>query len=189
MTSKVQIISNAFINLGKGPITDLSTGNSIKSATIQVYDQLYLSVLQRRPWSFALTTQSLVQVASPDAIPGYTYAFQLPTDPLCIFIWGAYPYGTDFIRVGDYLYTNSSTLQILYTTNVDESLWDPAFVTYFIDALTSKIAYLITQETTISEEWNKKAEISRAYASSSDSRMQPNLPILDNKIYNAHFIG
>lgn len=190
MANKVEIISNAFIRLGKGPITDLQTGNPEKAATLQLYDtSVYPTALQLRPWTFALTVQDLNQVVSPPEIPNYSFAYQLPTDPNFLIGYAVYPQLTNFLKVGDLLYANSSTLKLVYTTVVPEENLPPSFVTFLINFLTSEIAYLVTQQNSIAQYWDKKAQLAFSVASSVDSAMQPNLAILDQPIYNAHFVG
>ena len=134
MTTKVRIVSRAFVKLGRAPINDLETGGDIVAAASDAYDEAVRDVLAWYSWTFATATLRLTRLtATPPSVTGFRYAYQLPADMLQIN--RPFPISNYDLRE-DKLYSNVSDLTIEYTFKPDES----RFPYYFTSLLTAKLA-------------------------------------------------
>ena len=100
--TRVQIISNALMQLGHKPITSLSGGDSLVVAADQIYDIKITSVLTRSNWRFATQIQQLSQLAEAPPKPWKT-AYQLPAGYLKMLILYPYMYAWDIYAGQNYI--------------------------------------------------------------------------------------
>lgn len=182
-TSKVLIISNAFILLGKQPIQSIDTGNPVQAAASTIYDSVMPSLLAERPWRFALKQFNLNKLVDTPLIEEFSYIYQLPADYLTAY--RVYPNSAYAIYI-DKLYSNQSSLMLEYIYQVDESLFSDNFVLMLTYAMASNIAMTLTQQVNLADFWQKRQFEQMAIAASTDALAMPNTYIQNDAFYTAH---
>lgn len=186
MTTKVDIVSNAFTNLGRKPVADIdpSSAEPIVITASKKYDLLVLNALQGMPWRFATITRNLNKLASDPPIEEFRDAFQLPADYLNMQLTRP---AINYRIYENMLYTNSTEMQIDYTAKVDESKFPAYFSLYMEYRLTVDMAMPLTQQITLKQDWDKTAKQQSLEAKYQDSQQQPSNVIIDDRIFVAHF--
>lgn len=185
MTSKIDIISAAFILLGRAPITDISSSaDPIVVGASKLYDIMVPSILTRHDWNFSIASFNLNIVnVTPDVLD-WTYEAQLPVDYLKLM--RLYP-NQNYAIYKDKVYLNQNNTQIIYTSEISESLFPPFFTDYLVFELASRIAMPISQTPEIAQFWFEEAKNARVKALSIDSNMVPNIPIQKDALLAAHY--
>lgn len=185
MSSKIDIINIAFIELGRAPITDISSSaDPIVVSSSKLYDFMVPSILTRHDWNFSISSFNLNIVNVSPSILDWEYEAQLPVDYLKLM--RLYP-NQNYAIYKDKLYLNQRNTQIIYTSQVSESLFPPFFADYLSVELSSRLAMPITQTPEISQFWEEKARKARLIALAVDSNMVPNIPIQKDDLLSAHY--
>ncbi len=184
MVTKVDIVSDAFTNLGRNPVSDIdSSSEPIVITASKKYDLLLLNELGNHPWRFATLTRDLNLLAAEPPVKEFSNAFQLPTD----FLKMERVNEGDFFRIYENkLYTNTQSIQIDYTAKVDESRFPAYFSLYMGYRLTQDMAMPLTQQLTIKKDWTASASRQLLLARFQDSQQQPSDVIVNDPITAAH---
>jgi len=183
MTSKVQIISDAFVNLGKQPVNSPLTDNLSYVAAAGIYDRILPIVLMKHPWRFSLKTFELATLTDTIPFDRWSYVYQLPADLLLI-------YRTDplinYEIYGEKLYANVNELTLEYQYEPSESLFPYHFSELMTLELTARIAMMVTQLADLAKMWKQEAEKSLLLARALDSGMMPTQPVVRDSLVRAH---
>lgn len=185
-TSKVKILSAAFILLGKDAINDIVSTDKIVIAASQVYDYLKPDLLTAFPWRFAMLTRELNKLSTTPPVTRFANAFQLPPDMLLAYR------PEDLINYEiyeDMLYTNNSQVKLDYIHPATENEFPPYFVRAINHTLAAEIAMTVTQTITIAEYWEKISERSLIRAKARDSQQMPNPFVRRDPLITARFSG
>lgn len=184
MASDIQIISDAFILLGKQPVSSPITDNPEFAAAKDIYDRLILDMLVIHPWRFAVKNLELSESTEPSPFDRWSKVFLMPGEQLLT-------YRTDPIInyeiFENKLYTNESSVKLEFVFKADESRFPPYFTRMVTFQLAADIAMTVTQSVAIAEFWEKKAEQQRLNATYLDSTIQPNPVIVRDAIWGSHF--
>lgn len=186
MTTKTEIVSGAFTNLGRGSVSDLQppSAEPVVVVASKKYDLLLLNYLADFPWRFAMLTRDPNHLDDKPPIARFNDTFQLPSDYLNMReVRPNIPYRIYENKI----YTNSNTLQIDYTAKVDESRFPPWFTLFLEYRLTADLAMPVTQNINIQQGWAKAALRQLLAAKFQDSQQQPNDIIVRDPILAAHF--
>lgn len=177
MASKIDISSNALILLGDNPISSFSEGSFGATAAANLYDGVYEALLSAHPWSFALKEQYLSQLTqAPENITGYNYAYQLPTD--MIRIWETFTH-SNYVIVGDLLYSNLNEILMRYIYKPDEQSLPPHFVKALEYKLASEFAVFIGESGNLAGLYEQKYIIQVSQAMAIDSQNRPQDGFID----------
>jgi hypothetical protein len=187
MTSKVSIISNAFILLGEYPVNDINVLNPIHSAASIVYDRLLSSILSKYPWRFAIEHQDLSLLSTPTNNDEWTYAFALPTVPSMLWLYRIYPTTEDYIIYQDKLFANINEIAIDYIFQPPENKFPSYFVNLLVHQVTAEIAFLITKNLNVAANFNTLAQREIVNAMAQDAQQFTNPVIQRDEIYGSHF--
>lgn len=188
MRTKVEIISAAFGDLGRDPISDIdpSSAEPIVITASKKFDVLVKFTIQDFPWRFATLTRNLNKIAATPPVEIFSDIFQLPADYLNLertvpFI----PYR----MYEDKIYTNSNTFQIDYrSSEFLNPLKFPAFFDLYIEyRLAVDMAMPLTQQISIKKEWQQEAKQQLIFAKYQDSQQQPSNVIQSDAILTLHF--
>lgn len=177
MASAVDICSSALVLIGTTPISSFTE----PGAGAQVCTQLYEATLQRcltdYYWGFATKKQSLNRL-SQTPLNDYKYAYQKPSDMLAMIT--ARPLQTNYAIVGDFIYSDQSSLDIDYLFRPDE----PEMPAYFTKALEYKLAadfaLAITNNASLNQIYEGKSINEFAHARSIDARNAPPVPMVSS---------
>ena len=137
--TRVQILSNALMQLGHQPISSLSGGDQLVVAADQIYDIKITSCLTRSNWRFATQIQQLSKLAETPP-PQWKTVYALPAGYLKMLI--VYPniYSWD-IYADQKIYTQyEGELYMEYVFLPDVSMFPPHFVDYFTYEISTALA-------------------------------------------------
>lgn len=184
MASDIEIISAAFILLGKGPVSSPVTDNPEYTAAQDIYKLLVPHMLTVHIWRFALKNLQLSESTEPSPFDRWSKVFLMPgeqllayrTDPLI-----------DYEIFENKLYTNATSVKLEFIFRIDESRFPPYFIRLMTFQLAADIAMTVTQKITIAEWWGKQAEQQLLLAKFLDSSIMPNPVIPRDSIWAAHF--
>ncbi len=187
MPSSIDIASNALLLIGDNPISSFEDAGAGATAAANLYPETKKRLLSEHPWSFALKQQRLNRLSqTPDALTNFSNAFQLPTD--LIRLWNVQTH-SDYILIGDLLYSNSTEILATYIFNVDEVKLPPHFVKALEYSLASDFAISVTEDNTMSQLYDRKSRDSANQAMAIDSQGRPQRAIVDSPLINARTGG
>jgi len=169
MATEVSICSNALRKLGDDPITSLTEDTERARLCNSFYESSRDSLLRSHPWNFAITRATLAQLSTTPAY-GFAYQYALPTDPYCLRVlemeYQDYIFKIENLAtVGRVLLSDESTAKILYVGRItDTTLFDSLFVDTLTAHLSAKLAYPITNSTTLQAQMQQlyQAKLSEA---------------------------
>ena len=115
------------------------------------YDSSRLAVLEEREWTFAAARAIPNKLADAPAF-GYSSAFQLPTNPVCIKVRkvsNSPRFDTkieDWVKEGDQILANQDVIYIKYTKDVtDPTKFSPGFVQSLAARIAADICVPLTE--------------------------------------------
>lgn len=169
MATEVSICSNALRKLGDDPITSLTEDTERARLCNAFYESSRDSLLRSHPWNFAITRATLTQLSTTPAY-GFSYQYALPTDPYCLRVlemeYQDYIFKIENLATeGRVLLSDESTAKILYIGRItDTALFDSLFVDTLTAHLSVKLAYPITNSTSLQLQMHKlyQAKLSEA---------------------------
>ncbi len=192
--TKVQIISNALLQLGHKPISSLIDGDQMVVAAEAAYDMKLPSVLSSGNWRFACQIQVLEQLV--EDIPTewrWQAVYLLPAGYLKtirvipnIYVWEIYKDN----KV--YSYYNGP-LAMEYIFQPDVSRFPAHFVDYFTYEISAYLALTNAQKTEYYSVLEQKRINMQAMANAIETQNRPqfsqvNIPVLNNR-YITGFMG
>ena len=178
MPTNIDIASNALLLIGDNPISSFDDPGAGAEVAANIYPQTYQAVLSEHPWTFSMKEQQLSKLSQgPDALTNYKNAFIVPTD--LIRLWAIFPI-SQYLIVGQSLYSNSEELLARYVFKQEETLLPPHFVKALEYRLASEFAVSVTESVSMSESFGKKYTLALARAKNIDSQGQPQVPIIDS---------
>jgi len=181
--TKVQIISQALMQLGHKPISSLSGGDALVVAADQIYDMKITSCLSRSNWRFATQIQQLSQLAETPP-PQWKTAYALPAGYLKtirvmpnIYVWDIY---ADLK-----LYTQfEGALYMEYIFLPDVSLFPSYFADYFTYEISTALALSNAQKAEYYPLLNTQRVQMQGLAMAIDSQNRPNFHQVDIPVLN-----
>lgn len=180
MASDISIASNALLLIGDNPINSFDDEGAGAQVAKAMYHETKTQMLSEHPWSFATKQQRLNRlVQTPDILTNYQYAFQLPTD--LIRIWNVQDH-SDYMLVGDLLYSNATELLCTYIYDVEETQLPPHFVKALQYELAADFAIAVTEDNQMNALYSQKAMQYKSQAMSVDSQGRPQVGIIDSPL-------
>ena len=187
MVSKVSIISEAFLLLGKGrPTNDLNDTPQTVAAS-SFYETLYPFLLTTHPWRFAMRLRELNQLTEKPILDRWRFAYQLPADLLNPY--RMHPTNNNYSIYEDKVFSNFDNPLILeYTARVDPARFAHYFTLLLTYSIAGHMAMMVTQQEVIAELWVKKADEQLVFGRTLDSQAEPSPVITNNAIFASHFV-
>ncbi|HBA72206.1 MAG TPA: hypothetical protein DCZ63_08480 [Geobacter sp.] len=143
MFTKLEIVNNAFVELGTAPIDDLDEGTDQARAARAVWKLSLTATLRAHPWNFAVKRVKLSPTTTAPAF-GFTYAYNKPADCLRVLSVNV----RDYHLEGKQIVCNDASLQLRYIALVeDPTFFDACFAQTLAANIASKLAYPLTQST------------------------------------------
>jgi len=187
MASDIDIASNALLLIGDEPISSFTEPGAGATAAANLYEDTYRGLLSLHPWTFALKEQLLNKLSqSPDDLTNFNNAFQVPADH--IRTWALLPH-SNYVVVGDLIYSNEEELLLRYVFKVDETSLPPHFIKTLEYLLASDFAQLVTESTSKSQYFKGVYINQLASAMSIDSQGHPQQAIVDSPFTDARHGG
>ena len=149
--SSVSVCSNALLMLGAQSINDFSEGTERARLAANLYPGVRDALLREHPWSCAVKRVLLAaDVGSPSF--GYQYSFTLPADYIRVLSVGDPYEDVDYLVEQRCLLANMSSLKLRYVfQNTDVASYDSCLVNLLELAMAAKMAYAITQSTSMAQ--------------------------------------
>lgn len=149
--SPVSICSNALLMLGAQPINDFTEKNDRARLVSNLYDGVRDSLLREHIWSCAV--KRVLLAPDTDSPPfDYQYSFTLPADFMRVISIGEDGEMPDYKIEGRQLLANVKSLKLRYVfQNTDVTTYDSILINLLELAMAAKIAYAITQSTSMAQ--------------------------------------
>lgn len=158
----VSICSDACLLLGAGTISSFSDGDDKATVCSRIYPDLRDSIIGMREWTWSIKKAQLSQeVDSPTN--EWTYKYELPGDllvgPIAVYDSGSAGASTitGWERIGNYVYTDATTIYIDYQYSISESQMPVYFVNLLKQATAAMIAETVTDQITKAQYWQQRA--------------------------------
>lgn len=147
----VSVCSNALLLLGAQTINDFTEKNDRARLAANLYPGVRDALLREHPWSCAIKRVLL----APDLdkpVFGYQHSFTLPADCLRVLSVGDEGEYIDYLIEGRSLVANISNVKLRYVfQNTDVSTYDAVLVNLLELAMAAKMAYAITQSSSMAQ--------------------------------------
>lgn len=150
--SPVSICSNALLMLGAQPINDFNENNDRARLAANLYPSVRDALLREHPWNCAIKRVLL----APDAIKpvfDYQHSFTLPADYLRVLsVVDNANFYIDYKIESRQIVANASSIKLRYIfQNEDITTYDSELVNLLELAMASKLAYAITQSSSLAQ--------------------------------------
>lgn len=154
--TKVSICSAALLQLGKSPISAFDEPGDLARLCANLYDSERDSLLRENDWNCAIKRQVLAPVSDVPVF-GFSAQFALPSDFLRLIAIGdtylGSPYCMRFKIEGRRILASGTALSLTYVfRNDQEATWDSKLVELMQARMLWKLAYPVTQSTTLRDE-------------------------------------
>lgn len=183
MASQVQIISDAFVNLGKPPVNSPVTDNPIFDAASGIYTRLLPSILTLHSWRFAMKNLQLTKLTEDSPFDRWDDVFEMPADMLLAYRTEPI---LNFEIFDSKLYTNAQQVKLEYVFQASEATFPPYFTDLMVLKLTARIAMTVTQLGTLAKFWEKEAQQQLVTARALDSSIMPNPSVVRDALWETH---
>ena len=186
MATAISICSAALLQFGKSPINSFEEPGDTARLCSNLYPIERDSILRENDWNCAMKRLVLAPLA---AVPefGFTAQFALPADYLrMVSIGDLYvgsPYCQRFKVEGRKILASGTVLPIVYVfRNEQEATWDSKLVELMTARMSWKLAYPITQSTSLREELKAEYMAMARAARAIDSQENPSAELSDDFI-------
>ncbi len=184
MATAISICSAALLQLGKAPIADFLQAGDLPRLCANLYPIERDSLLRENDWNCAIKRLVLAPLATAPAF-GFTSQFALPSDYLRMISIGDRRVGTPLcqaFRVESRSILSSGTvLPIVYVFRNDaESTWDSKLVELMTARMLWKLAYPVTQSTSLRDELKAEYAAMARVARAIDSTENPGDELSDD---------
>ena len=177
MAAQVDICNLALARIGSENIISIDDDSKRAKTLKAVYDLVRDIVLADHPWNFATTRKTLALLALAPEF-GYSYAYEMPTDPFCLRMLGIVGVSSanvdpniEYKIEGRQLLTNAKPCQIKYISQVTiEGVFTPSFCSAFSLRLAAEVAYKITGNAALKSEAMKEYLMELSKAKSQDAQ-------------------
>lgn len=184
MTTAISICSAALLQLGKAPISSFQEGGDNVRLCANLYPIERDSLLRENDWNCAMKRALLAPLADAPAY-GYEMQFALPADYLRMVGIGDYRLGSplcrDFKVQGRTILASGTVLAIEYVfRNDQESTWDSKLVELMTARMLWKLAYPVTQSTSLRDELKTEYMAMARAARAIDAQENPGQALSDD---------
>lgn len=185
--SGVSVCSNALLMLGAQPINDFTESNDRARLAANLYPGVRDSLLREHPWSCAIKRVLLAHDIQKPPF-GYQYSFTLPADYIRVLSVGEDGDSIDYLIEERRILANVASLKLRYVfQNTDISTYDSLLVNLLELAMAAKMAYAITQSTTMAEYRLQEYQLALRTAKSLNGSEYPadtfgNSPLLEGRL-------
>lgn len=174
MTTDVEIVNSALLQMGADVITSFT--DEVREAQIAnvIYDEVLETTLQKYPWRFSLNLDQLSQDTTTKAHAdefGFQWSYQLPSDSLRIIRINQ---PTDnYIVVGDRILSNVEPVFVEYQFKPTPDKWPGYFRNAFVLEMAARFSISIAEDSGKYSLFQQKADLELARARHIDAQEQP----------------
>lgn len=148
MENQLEVVNNALIYLGEPPLQELGLEKPGASAAAgALWNGALKEVLRSHPWNFAVRRVQLAPLAVAPSY-GFSYQYQRPADWLRTLETSA----RDYRHEGKLILCDASALNLRYIARIDDlTVWDALACAALARNLAAKLAYPLTQSTSLQQ--------------------------------------
>ena len=180
MATQLSIINTALLLAGTNQITALDDETREARVAAATYTVTREDMLSRYPWDHATGQATLARlVATP--LFGYSYAYQLPTDPKAIAILKKDNVPNNYKIYEDKLYSDNTTVNIDYVYDPGEANDPPYFTRLLEFALTEIYAFTLIQDESLGDSFEARKSKQLIVAKNIDAQNSPADQISENE--------
>lgn len=184
MATNISICSAALLQLGKSPISSFDNSSDLARLCANLYPQERDSILRENDWNCAMKRDVLAPLATVPAF-GFSAQFALPSDFLRMVQIGDYYVGMPecqrFKVEGRKILASGTVLPIVYVfRNELESTWDSKLVELMTARMLWKLAYPVTQSTSLRDELKAEYMAMAKTARAIDAQENPSPALSDD---------
>jgi hypothetical protein len=174
MASAISICSNALTQLGDEPINSFDDQSPRARTCSNLWPQVRDKFIRAGGWPCARKQVILAPLTDEPAFD-WGYAFSLPGDWKKTIQVGQRGERTHFEQIGRKLYADTGTLYLVYVADLtDVAQWDDAMIDAACAEMQARLAYPITQSTTLAQ--FKRQEATLAWRQARAEAGQDNEP-------------
>ena len=155
----IGICSRALMKIGANPISSFDEGTAESMIANMLYESTRDALLSAYPWSFATAQKNLTPLTFRPAAD-FEYAYQLPSDFLCVLSAGqsGRGRGLDYRIVERRLHTNSDEVTLTYVFRANEMAFPPFFDQALIARMSSEFCLPLTESSSRTDSLRRIAE-------------------------------
>jgi len=164
----VSICARALVLLGAQPINSLDDDTDNARLCALVYPALKNTIMSKFGWRFLMVKKALTMDAQAP-VNEWKYSFIIPGEALSVPHAIFYSQG-DKVAAGDFevfgrrVSTDNAAMYMDYVVSKPEAEWMPWFVDLMVKALCAEIAFGVTDQQSVADNWTY-----RAYGTPSDN--------------------
>jgi hypothetical protein len=186
--TKVQIISNALIELGHKPVTSLQGADNITASAEYVFDRLLPTALSTHPWRFSVKIEQLAQLVDEPVVDDWLYIYQMPADYKKLI--RLYPHNYAYKIYGDKMYSNmDGPLYLEYNADVGIEDLPFYFTEYMIYRLAKTLAISNAHKADFYSVLKKEESVAFSTALAADTQNNPQSPLQSQPIIAARTVN
>lgn len=184
MSTAVDICSNALLQLGKAPISGFNSPGDLARLCANLYPAERDSILRENDWNCAMKRDILAPLASLPPF-GFSAQFALPSDFIRLISIGDVSIAASscvkFKVQGRNILASGTQLPIEYVYRNDvEATWDSKLVELMTARMLWKLAYPVTQSTSLRDELKNEYMRMATIARSIDDSENPSQALSDD---------
>lgn len=184
MATAISICSNALLQLGKAPIASFNEPGDLARLCSNLYAAERDSILRENDWNCAIKRDVLAPMSTTPAF-GFAAQFAIPSDFLRMVSIGDWSVGMPtcnrFRVEGRRILASGNMLPIVYVfRNDQESSWDSKLVELMTARMLWKLAYPVTQSTTLRDELKAEYVAMAKSARAIDAQENPSDALSDD---------
>lgn len=151
MDAQTQIVNKALILIGAQRILSITDGSNEAQTAAQLWDSVRDAVMRAYPWNCCVRQATLALLSTTPTF-GYSYQYELPTDPYCLRVLGMEYDDSKFRIQGRKLLTDESSCSITFIARAEDiTIWDPLLKDAVAARLASELAYPLSNSATLSK--------------------------------------
>lgn len=152
-STAIAICSNALQELGDDPINSFALAEGKRARTAgNLWPQVRNALMRAHPWT-CLRRMAVLAPTNETPDMDWGYKFRLPSDWLRPLQIGERSSPIDHEIIGSHIYANTNVLPVKYIARIeDPASWDDLLVDLATAFMAWRLAYPITQSTTLSQE-------------------------------------
>lgn len=183
MATDISICSAALLQLGKAPIASFASPGDTARLCANLYPGERDSILRENDWNCAIKRDILAPMGAAPAF-GFTAQFALPGDFLRMVSIGDYLVGMPqcqaFKVEGRAVLASGTVLPIVYVYRASEATWDSKLVELMTARMLWKLAYPVTQSTSLRDELKAEYVSMAKSARAIDAQENPSPALSDD---------
>lgn len=185
MTTPLEICQKATGLIGANKPEAFDDGSVEGEACDDAYEDLLLSVLSGRPWTFASRQVELIESAEESEL-GYSRVFIVPSDSIKVFHART---KIDYEIVGNKLHTNRTKVNLNYAFRPDETFLSKDFILALKYGIAAEINLPVTGNVSKTDLLTRKFKELLKNAAFTDGRSTPNNSVRNYRLLSVRRSG